>query len=348
MRSHEIAAHAPTQCKAYAILVKARFCSKDKNSANFFTMQECSPSSTPASAARGKEKPSKEEQGTNEVRKSTGTSVSQKGGKKPPAPTENTSEGSSNVTLNAAALGSALAEALKSSFEGLRDSMNAGLTGLGDLIASHFVDEEPDDGNDDGDSIGSKDDDESLVDGEPPAKKSRLAEPGNNRNPLISKLTKTLQLTEHAGPAIDGDLASLVDKIMREKANEDKITDLKKHHETPENCTTLSETKVNQGVWNNLDESARSTDLKFQKVQKSLVKGIIIIVTEVNKLMGNSELQNADNTVGSLMDGVLLLANANQELNYRRRELTRPQLNANYRHLCSPSNPVVNKFTVWG
>ena len=228
MRSHEIAAHAPTHCKAYAILVEARFCSKDKNSAIFFTMQECSPSLTPTSAVRGKEKPSKEEQGSNEVRKSAGTSASQKGGKKLPAPKDNTSKGRSNITLNAAALGSALAEALKSSFEGLRDSMNAGFTGLGALIASHSVDEVPDDGNDDGDSNGSKDDDDSLVDGEPPAKKSRLAEPGNDRNPLISKLTKTLQLTEHVGPAIDGDLASLVDKIMREKANEDKKTDLNK------------------------------------------------------------------------------------------------------------------------
>ena len=164
------------------------------------------------------------------MRKSAGTSASQKGGKKLPAPKDNTSEGRSNITLNAAALGSALAEALKSSFEGLRDSMNAGFTGLGALIASHSVDEVPDDGNDDGDSNGSKDDDDSLVDGEPPAKKSRLTEPRNDRNPLISKLTKTLQLTEHVGPAIDGDLASLVDKIMREKVNEDKITDLKKNN----------------------------------------------------------------------------------------------------------------------
>ena len=46
------------------------------------------------------------------------------------------------------------------------------------------------------------------------------------------------------------------------------------------------------------------------------------------------------NSVSALMDGVLLLANANQELNYRRRELMRPQLNTNYRRLCSPSNPV--------
>ena len=34
--------------------------------------------------------------------------------------------------------------------------MNAGFTGLGDLIASHSVDEEPDDGNDDGGSNGSR------------------------------------------------------------------------------------------------------------------------------------------------------------------------------------------------
>ena len=42
--------------------------------------------------------------------------------------------------------------------------------------------------------------------------------------------------------------------------------ELKKQHETPENCASLSERKVNQGVWSKLDESARSTDLKFQKV----------------------------------------------------------------------------------
>ena len=128
------------------------------------------------------------------------------------------------------------------------------------------------------------------------------------------------------GPAIDGELALLVDKIIREKANEDKITELKKQHEISENCTTLSETKVNQGARNNLDELARSTHLKFQKVQNSLVKGIILVASEVNKLMGNSGLQK-EATVSTLTDGALLLANANQELNYRRRELMRPQLN---------------------
>ena len=192
-------------------------------SIQFSTMGDDSPSPTPTFEARGREKSSKEDKNTTEVR----TSTSQNGGKKSLASKDSASEESSNVTLNAAALGPVIAEALKSSFEGLRDSMNTGFTGLGDLIASH-ADEEPDDGNDDGDSNGSKDDGEALVEGEPPAKKGRLDEPEKNRHTLISKLTKTLQLTEHVGPAIDGDLASLVDKIMREKASEDKITDLKK------------------------------------------------------------------------------------------------------------------------
>lgn len=96
--------------------------------------------------------------------------------------------------------------------------------------------------------------------------RKRLNEQGKNSNLLITKPAKTLQLTEHVGLAIDGELASLADKIMREKADEDNIMELKKQHETPENCASLSERKVNQGVWSKLDESARSTDLKFQKV----------------------------------------------------------------------------------
>ena len=164
-----------------------------------------------------------DDKSTKEVRKSAGTNRR----KNFLAPKDSTSEGSSAITLNATALGSVTAEALKSSFEGLRDSMNAGFTGLGDLIASK-VDEELDDAcNDDGDSNGSKDDDASLVESELPAKKSQLAEPGKNRNSPFSKLTKTLQLTEHVDHAIDGDLAFLVDIIMKDKPNEDKITDLK-------------------------------------------------------------------------------------------------------------------------
>ena len=103
--------------------------------------------------------------------------------------------------------------------------MNAGFAGLGNLIASHFGDGG---GEDSGVPLDSKDYIESPVEDEPPAKKQKPNESGKNSDPLITKLTKTLQLTEHVGPAIDGELGLLVDKIIGEKAHEDKITELKK------------------------------------------------------------------------------------------------------------------------
>ena len=138
-------AHAPTQYKLTPPRLKQDFEVYGQTLSKFLqfsTMGDDSPSPTPTFEARGREKSSKEDKNTTEVRKSIGTSTSQKGGKKSLTSKDSASEGSSNVTLNAAALGSVIAEALKSSFEGLRDSMNAGFTGLGDPIASH-ADEEP-------------------------------------------------------------------------------------------------------------------------------------------------------------------------------------------------------------
>ena len=141
------------------------------------------------------------------------------------APKDNLKEGSSPVTLTAIVLDSVIAEPLKGSFEGLRDSMDAGFAGLGNLIASHSGDDDGEDLGDVCDSSVSKDYIESLVEDEPPVKKQKPNESGKNSGPLITKLIRTLQLTDHVGPAIDGELVLLVDQIIREKANEDKITE---------------------------------------------------------------------------------------------------------------------------
>ena len=160
----------------------------------------------------------------------------------------------------------------------------------------------------------SKDENESLVKEEPPTKKKGLNEQGKNSNPLITKLTKTLQLTKHVGPTTNGELASLVDKVMREKANEDKKMELKKH----ENCHLIRD-KGQSRCLEQFRWVSSVNWLKILKVQKSLIKRIVVVVSEVNKLMGTSEIQKED-TVSVLIDGVLLLANANQDLKCWQRE----------------------------
>ena len=74
------------------------------------------------------------------------------------------------------------------------------------------------------------------------------------------------------------------------------------------------------------------------------LKGVTSVVSVVDSLLLTENARDNETLITRLMDGVLLFANANQELNFRRRELLHPQLNANYRYLCAPSNPVTGEL----
>ena len=79
---------------------------------------------------------------------------------------------------------------------------------------------------------------------------------------------------------------------------------------------------INQAAWDNLSPSVRLQDVKVQKVQTSLFKGICALTCMINTLIkqivslpvGSELLQEATDTFA-------LLANANTELNQRCGEL---------------------------
>ena len=299
----------------------------------------------PSRADKGREKasPASKEENKGEKKDGAPTGAITNGGKRSELsdkPVEIEREVPSNGSFDPTTI---LTEALQNSFSG---AMESGFNDLGNLLSANYQE----------DNASVDEENDSLANErveEPPTKKKKSdkgddgiphkTDPNAPQSVIIDRLTKNLQLMENSGPAINTQLANLVNKLRRDKLNEE-LTELKKLHETLENRSTLAETKVNQGVLNNVDETARSTDLKFQKVQKFLIKEMIVIVSVVNKLIPVSEAEDTsteqEEIINKLMDDILLFANANQELNFRRRELLRPQLNANYRYLCAPSNPV--------
>jgi len=102
----------------------------------------------------------------------------------------------------------------------------------------------------------------------------------------------------------------------------------------------LAETRVNLAIWNNLSKRARTSDLKLQKVQKSLIKASTAVVQVVNDLISKPDMPSKGQIVNQLMDGVLLMANPNIKLNLRCREALKPELHTSYPYLCAPSNPI--------
>ena len=266
--------------------------------------------------------------------KTNKTVCSEKGGK------TTASTSSAADTADMTQLSNILQSSLSSAFAGLTESLKTGFADLGKLIQDTKRPEAQESGSESGDS-GDKDPDKNEPD-EPPAKRQKATD---SSLAIIEKLTKDLALEDKKGPDINVQLAGLVHKLLREaKPNETKLNELKKQYIPPNNCEGLSETRVNANIWNNLGETARSNDLKLQKVQKYLVKGMTALVTVIDTLIKDEPKSSNEDDISKLMDAVILLANAKTEVNLRRRERLKPELHPSYRHLRNPSNPITSQL----
>ena len=176
---------------------------------------------------------------------------------------------------------------------------------------------------------------------EEPARKKQKTDDGvvlsKENSDILNKLENEFNVSEQDGTDIHGNLATIVQKLLKDKPEEDELNEVKKRYLRPKNCEMLAETRVNLAIWNNLSERARTSDLELQKVQKSLIKGSTAVVQVVNDLISKPDMPSKGQIIKQLMDGVLSMADANIELNLRRRDALKPELHTSYRYLWAPS-----------
>ena len=101
---------------------------------------------------------------------------------------------------------------------------------------------------------------------------------------------------------------------------------------SPENCTNLVAPKIKKQIWQQLRQETRNTDSAFQKAQFLLISGLYAVLQMCNSSSG--EQKNA------LTHTAVLLLSANRDLNLKRRDLIRPDLNKQYASLCNPSTTI--------
>ena len=147
------------------------------------------------------------------------------------------------------------------------------------------------------------------------------------------------------GTVVNEKLAGLVTKMMRQKLPENNMTEKLKRFQRPHNVEALGCTRVNPEVWNTLQAKTRSTDIKIQKVQQAILTGVVPTVRTVESLMGMVSAtpgQPADikAEITKLLDAVSILGQANYELNLRRRELIKPDLNQQFGGLYTTQVPI--------
>ncbi|XP_071479032.1 uncharacterized protein [Diadema antillarum] len=132
------------------------------------------------------------------------------------------------------------------------------------------------------------------------------------------------------GEAVDEEIAKSVNYFIGNKLEDKAIEETVEKYPPPSNCPHLDTPKVNAPIWEHLQSVTRNRDLKLQRVQKCLTRGIGALLRSLD----------ARDISESQQDALALLSNAHFELNCVRKELIKPDINSEYVHLCKPSTPV--------
>lgn len=191
---------------------------------------------------------------------------------------------------------------------------------------------------------------------EPPSKKQRTdcdnlnvasGESSNSTFSSFKNAALSFKSKEKTADKVNDDLAEMTNTFFRAGISDEKYQELMKGTLRPENCTSLTRTKVNQLVWNWLSPNTKTLDISLQQHQYTVIKAAIKIVTMLDKLdalkckgdKSSVEVDQLQECINLALDSLGLLAQYNYKTNMKRKEIHKPDLLPEYHHLCSTNIP---------
>lgn len=151
---------------------------------------------------------------------------------------------------------------------------------------------------------------------------------------------------EETGQPIKDSLANLVNDMLQKKLSDEKSKEKSDKLLRPRNLELLQPPKVNKEIWNHkkVKAWAKGQDLKYQRTQKLLMKGLIPIISVLDLLLESTEQglspQDVINCSSNLLESLTLLTDCNHEMNHRRKDNFRRTLPSNFSNLCTYSREV--------
>ena len=147
---------------------------------------------------------------------------------------------------------------------------------------------------------------------------------------LINDIASNFSAVEKTGPPIGKKLASIINNVMFNPVNKEKLVQKLGKHHRPENLNSLKIKKCNPEIWSEtLQSKTRSKDLKIQKMQSCVLKAVGAISKVTNALLDfkSSKSLNAttlNNNLSTMVhdctDSLALLSQVNADLEQNRRD----------------------------
>ena len=109
---------------------------------------------------------------------------------------------------------------------------------------------------------------------------------------LLAEIVQDLDIEEKTGNDVDEGLVKLLNGLLNDKLQEDKVQTRIDKYPRPGNVEGLRTPRVNPLIWNQILPQARTNDSKSQKSQNALVASIVAMI-KATTLVLESEDANA-------------------------------------------------------
>ena len=150
---------------------------------------------------------------------------------------------------------------------------------------------------------------------------SGVADPSSDDMGFLDSMAQNFESDEQLGPAINPEVAAIMQSSFTKKISEDKMKNLTDAYPRPQNYNALTSVKVNAAIWACMKPDTRSKDLKLQKTQSRLQKVAMALATLAETLLTDrkADQHSRSKSVKTVLDAVALIGAASQELHVKRR-----------------------------
>ena len=146
----------------------------------------------------------------------------------------------------------------------------------------------------------------------------------------VPPIAAKFAVTSDIGGPVEETIAQSANYLLTHQLEQKVLDETAAKYPLPSNCQAVDTPKVNPIIWDNLPTHTKTRDLKLQRIQKSLTRGLNAFIHTLS----------SETLTEPQQDVLAMLCNTNFELNCVRKDLIKPDLNARYTHLCKPENPV--------
>ncbi|XP_071094325.1 uncharacterized protein [Haliotis cracherodii] len=161
-------------------------------------------------------------------------------------------------------------------------------------------------------------------------------------NSLMKDMVEYFGEEDAAGPEITGNLTRSVNEGLSKPPNMVKLKSLLDKYKRPKNVGNLLVPRVNEVIWNEAGPLTRARDIRMQHTQGMITKAIVPITEMMDELMtavANRQQVNAIKMLDKTKDSLRILIGVETDLNVKRRDNFKPDLQGPCKRLCSADTP---------